>query len=124
LQRLRKIRDRPATPGALAIQIIPAIAALQPAAASTVPQVGLFEGGHADLAAALRGLRTEDTVPPLLLAREYEDAVFDTELAAAMLEAPASLIAHHQGTARTGEGERSGVEATVTQAATPAIHSL
>lgn len=89
-----------------------------------MPQIGLFERSHADLAASLRSLGTENTVPPLLLCREYGNTVFDAKLAAAMLEAPAAFIAHHQAAARTGEGEGAGVEATVTQAATPAVHGL
>jgi hypothetical protein len=115
-----QIGNRPVAAGAVAIQIIPAVATLQTPAAAAVAQVGLFEGCHADLAAALGGLWAKGAIPPLLLRGKKRDAVLDTELAAAVLEAPAGFVADLEGAARAGEGESSGAEATVAETAAAA----
>ena len=113
LQRLREIREGPATARALAIQIIPAVVTFKAAAASAVAEVGLLKGDHADLAAALVGSRAEHAIPPLFVCGEDRDAVFNTELAAAMFEAPAGFIANHESAAGTGKREGGGVEAAI-----------
>lgn len=50
--------------------------------------------------------------------------MFDTELAAAMLEAPAAFVAHDKGASRTGKGKSVGAKAAVAQPAAFATHSL
>jgi hypothetical protein len=97
---------------------------LQAAAASAVAEIGLLEGDHADLAASLIGGGAEDAVPPLLLSGEEGNAVFDAELAAAVLEAPAGFVADDEGTAGAGEGEVGGAEASIAEAAASAGQSL
>jgi hypothetical protein len=83
-------------------------------------EVRLPKGSHADLAAALVGLGAEGAVPPLLLGGEEGDAVFDAELAAAVLEAPAGLVADLEGAAGAGKREGGGAEAAVAEAAASA----
>jgi hypothetical protein len=89
-----------------------------------VAKVRLLEGRHADLAAALYGLWAEGAVPPLLLGGEEGNAVFDAELASAVFEAPAGLVADDQGATGAGEGECGGSEAAVAKAAAATGHRL
>ena len=76
-------------------------------------QVGLFEGGHADLAAPLSGSRAKGAVPPLLLGREDGNAMLDAQLATAIFEAPTGFVAHRQGASRAGKSEGLRAKAPV-----------
>ena len=112
-----KVREWPGAAGTIAVVEIPAAAALGAAAVGAGAEIEGVGCAKAELATAVDGARASDASPPAVLHRKHGNALFEAEMAAAVLEVPAGFVADLHGAAGALKDQGSPAEAAAAEIA-------